>query len=1313
MSVPLLFKSDGGMIADHPQQTIFPILASPTPAQDFNHVRLSIFPVGCLRLNDLRFAFDSSIVKAEAEQELKQLPLLMANHPDSPLSVFGHADPVGRDDYNKTLSGRRAIAIYALLTRRTDLWLNLYNNPFGGDDWRNWKAGGPMLVRLGYTADPAGLQRFQSDHGLPATGQSSDDTRRAYFLAYMDAIGPPILTADQFLGRGLDPQGKADYQGCSEFNPVVMFSADENQTLLLPQNKADRDFENAPNRRVVIYLFCTYAKLIDPNQWPCPRASEGSSGCQARFWSDASVKRQFQAQHRKYEDTRDTFACRFYDRLACLSPCEGIVVPFTTLITVRLRLVFTDPEGKDRPFPPGFPVVVVFGNGTELPLTVGQDGRLAFDADPTQLSVTLRFESGNQLFIASAPGPPATGSEEMIFAPEVANHIDNGFRLFQCPLKWSMDNSDWAATGAAFGNNRIPLEGVATIGSDASPVLLRLNPHWQYLRFSYFDRALKKRLSVPQMMIEGFLDSAQSSGVPDTRSNWVVDPGDLGSQCLPWILQTPPKPDPAVLLRFRYVPGSFVSSNTDGTRVLLSLDKLNPNGTDPARVTDPGLNAGAVKSFVIDQPNPDRLRLYDLPVVWKSQGYATLQNVGGNPSLTLFKDAAVASTTANAPLIFSLDDMVLMQFGGGVLTPLSPFEPGVDRVAIYSNTFQPGDSVALSNEGLFIADVDNKQPHFTQQVAFLDKKINYVAVYPDWTRLVIAQGNLFDVFDQRTPDSPTAPVGARAAVRWLDATPVGGIVPAPGTPMANRPGVQKPQSGQNFFRIEPFYEQRQDLGSIPRPPGFRNEHANPRAEANTRSAGRVDVAVLRCCDLQDGIEVAVCLNYFRLFFNGNPAFPPGLEPAAVPSGLSGSDAEDWGILGITNMLKRWNGNDIPFSTARPQAKPTGSEKVRFDLLWLAQNLPRAIAHFEIGLFKMPPTIVPPRPVRASMDPFNGFATLDVSNNIVQETTTTPPHFGGDLVFAHEMGHAGSLDDEYDDSHLAYNFPWLISPAPGCPFLNEFFAMMFGGYFAGVGRYWWQFAEWLRSVYNIDLLVQYYPTLQYKLPHHPLAPRRTHVNWPLAEAIDVRAATDPRLSPHAGFDAYLYPSGSDLYLGPPLAMANATPIDGILVVLVKLRVALHTTVDAVIRDILFRMFTVVDFMLNVNPAAKVIASGAINNWTFKRCPVLFQPRLLVETVSDDPNFLAINNVPDAATYKNFVNGVESQHRVHFHVRTKASGPAQWTGPTSVEVSGDPGQSLDFGLVFVEMLGLPPGTPLTGASFTPIVQSVLPGGSAAFL
>jgi hypothetical protein len=58
------------------------------------------------------------------------------------------------------------------------------------------------------------------------------------------------------------------------------------------------------------------------------------AGCRARFWSDGDKRRNTHvtARDRKFEDSKDTFACRFYQRLADESPCERIV-PF-----MRIRL---------------------------------------------------------------------------------------------------------------------------------------------------------------------------------------------------------------------------------------------------------------------------------------------------------------------------------------------------------------------------------------------------------------------------------------------------------------------------------------------------------------------------------------------------------------------------------------------------------------------------------------------------------------------------------------------------------------------------------------------------------------------------------------------------------------------------------------------------------------------------------------------------------------------------------------------------------------------------------------------------------------
>ena len=143
----------GGMAGNHadPDSSSRPV--APATAGELNTFRPGLFPIACWRLDDVRFDFDSSFVRPEATLEIKLLAALIRQHPGAPLSVFGHADPVGNDDYNKTLSGRRASAVYAVLTRHIDVWESLYLEPYKGDHW-GVRTIQIMLDALGYSPGP-------------------------------------------------------------------------------------------------------------------------------------------------------------------------------------------------------------------------------------------------------------------------------------------------------------------------------------------------------------------------------------------------------------------------------------------------------------------------------------------------------------------------------------------------------------------------------------------------------------------------------------------------------------------------------------------------------------------------------------------------------------------------------------------------------------------------------------------------------------------------------------------------------------------------------------------------------------------------------------------------------------------------------------------------------------------------------------------------------------------------------------------------------------------------------------------------------
>jgi hypothetical protein len=153
----------------------------------------------------------------------------------------------------------------------------------------------------------------------------------------MDAICGPAVHFDpaaDFL-CGTDSGGKGDYQGCSEFNPVRLLGTGQTR------DEATRNQENARNRRVLVFMFHAAARIVAA-QWPCPRATEGAAGCRKRFWSDGEQRRKATAEDREYVRSKDTFACRFYDRLSYASPCDGVTSVYANWLPDPVEPVDSD-----------------------------------------------------------------------------------------------------------------------------------------------------------------------------------------------------------------------------------------------------------------------------------------------------------------------------------------------------------------------------------------------------------------------------------------------------------------------------------------------------------------------------------------------------------------------------------------------------------------------------------------------------------------------------------------------------------------------------------------------------------------------------------------------------------------------------------------------------------------------------------------------------------------------------------------------------------------------------------------------------------
>lgn len=384
----------GGVVGQHAAPAPFKLLVGPATGSESNLARMPLIPIVCWRVEDIRFAFDSSFITVnpapstdptsdpdakpfsdqdDIRTELKLIASLVKDNPGCPLSVFGHADPVGPavdpDGYNKALSGRRATTVYGLLIANQELSksVSLWQKVASTENWGSQQ----QQVMQQATNSPAG------------TGMSD------LITAYLKAICPPELSlgSKDFLAQGADSAGKGDYQGCSSFNPLLIFSQSEETDFEQSGDTVDRNIANAPNRRVMVLMF-TKGSKVDPEKWPCPSATGDKSGCLKRFWSDGQARRSTRLpdDDRTYNKTHDTFGCRFYDRLMTTSPCEK------SFWVVRLVYAGFTPLSDRTPLA-NLPYVVtgVDGGSKQINGTTDQDGvlRIPVEADPVTMTLKI------------------------------------------------------------------------------------------------------------------------------------------------------------------------------------------------------------------------------------------------------------------------------------------------------------------------------------------------------------------------------------------------------------------------------------------------------------------------------------------------------------------------------------------------------------------------------------------------------------------------------------------------------------------------------------------------------------------------------------------------------------------------------------------------------------------------------------------------------------------------------------------------------------------------------------------------------------
>ncbi|MFN0060249.1 MAG: hypothetical protein ACKVX7_17460 [Planctomycetota bacterium] len=473
-----------GVVATHPRLLELPLKVAPVADGDkeekFNLIRAQLIAIGCMMLPGATgFEFDSSLVSPGAEKKLTAFAELMAalkqqDNQDPkrfpPSSIFGHADPTGQPAYNRLLSGRRAMAVYGLLTRNEKIWDFLFFNPHGGDQW-GFKAIQMMLSiplknedRPDAPPEPPpffvgpidgkktkevtdAIKAYQRSRNLPETGFHNDGTRHRLYREYMDTLchdksGKPFkLAPTDFLARGKDKAPGAgglaglrgDVQGCGEFNPIVILSDGKlNEFEKGPDKKAGkaaRDEAYHEDRRVLLYVF-KHGSEIDPKKsWPCPSAlSQDIAPCKLRFWSDAEKTRlkpdpvltkRFRPRGGKNEEssdeivTRNTLGCRFYHAFAFQSPCEAGV----RLWIIRFRR--DGFNGKPQPLK-NRRYVLFAGSASFAPVirgTLTDQGELRIPVMDEKTLMTLKLDAfGPETDLKEVTSNDANGDENNVAA---------------------------------------------------------------------------------------------------------------------------------------------------------------------------------------------------------------------------------------------------------------------------------------------------------------------------------------------------------------------------------------------------------------------------------------------------------------------------------------------------------------------------------------------------------------------------------------------------------------------------------------------------------------------------------------------------------------------------------------------------------------------------------------------------------------------------------------------------------------------------------------------------------------------------------
>ena len=1267
------------------------------------------------RMRGMHFDTAKTFLLPSAMTGIRQLVKIYKSFENIVGLVNGHTDKQGDASYNRGLSNERADSIKAFLTDDADTWMKWYGSMPTSKSWGIREdqlmlssvkdKSGAAFYAGAIDGDAAktkdAYKTFQHARLLNESGSPDRDTRLELVRAYMAQDG-----------TSLEKGAKLLTHGCGMTHP-------------LPETRNDTNPDQPLNRRVEIFLF---DDAVDPApRSPCPSAGcaeydkwveqkildvdldkppgalrvqvldesgKPMDGAQVHasgplvldgvtqnggiaLFTDL-VPASYRVSADKDSVAADDLTVEVTSGPEGAAPGTGAAAAKLTIkgpLAVHLTVCWLDPDAKEHAFPLETPLTVVFQDGTKSEQKLEADGLIRFPVERSKKSFSIELDfKDDKHYLAVAPASDTTTKDSVVEESALKPLLEKGFRVFRLPKSLTQSRADWSSDGTvrkAFENLGDP---ATAIGTADKPMKLALDLKWQYLRFEYFDRFFghsdhaHKRVAMPPLMLEGWRTDPGGAGKkndPDTRSNWVAAAGDAGkaSHCLPWILQRgadgkdDPKPDPKILLQFTTEANTFVVATSKDERKLEVI-------ADKARLA----------------PSADRLKLYDLPPLWKSTKWFARQGAAGAFFDKLTAAQMKDSLKADKRLVFSLDDMVLCDASRKQLALAA-----TDRVSVFFHRFvTSADAGKTSATGVYKPD-DGNQKSFVSEATVATK--GYVSDYPNWTRLVIAQGNLFEAFADRTADDPANEVvGARAAVRWVDSI-------AAGTAAGNALNPRPARTDRDFFSIQPFFEQLYNQTNL--------KYTGPNTTAQT--IGRFDLAFLRCCDRDGDNEVGVVLHYFRMLYSFSPSAGSPFHP---PAANFQQKRDRYMDECCKNMVARFNGNDAISMTRGELVPKKATDKLKAQVVYFVQPVGAAAsAHFNLQ-------VVPKAAGgRAWMQGLDGTGQLADDSN-APESGFSP----GSYVAAHELGHGDSLPDEYNERWNAFSNNELSFQmnTPGDPFETDGanwdpaqVTSPDSGLMNGVqtmrNRYFWHSAEFARTVSGIPLLVKLglnYTKFEVP-PHETVAPetattvpRRSYVYWPIQDKVDDTAGS------RSQYDLLLYAMGEDRFTKHLIPNG---PFEGTLVVVVKMLFTFDATFAPSVGTILpaLRNRVRADHGSKYYGVGKVRV-GTPQEWEFKKCLIRFSPRFIVS-----------NGNTGNATY----NGLVTHVGPHFRINVNNAAPAntRWAAAApnrnlilEADASSPNAQNVLQGAFsdrFAEMLGFANAAAMTAASLKPYAQKVI--------